>query len=210
MRVKAVALFRLIFALLTFTAIAVQLIRHNSYGYSLVNFFSYFTNLSNIFIAGVLLYGGYILLRGQKEGKTFELVRGAAVLCMIIVGIVFSILLRKEDLGTLLPWVNTVLHYVMPVVALLDWLLMPPKIVLRRIHLVCWLVFPLGYLTYSLTRGAATNWYAYPFLDPQKVNGYLGVSLYCVAIMIVFLVTGWALILGSAWLQKQRSVRAKR
>jgi len=45
---------------------------------------------------------------------------------MAIVGIVYGILLRDEDLGALLPWINVVLHYVMPVVVVLDWLYQPP------------------------------------------------------------------------------------
>lgn len=46
---------------------------------------------------------------------------------MALVGIVFGALLRDVDLGDLLPWVNTVHHYIMPVVVVLDWLYQPPK-----------------------------------------------------------------------------------
>lgn len=42
---------------------------------------------------------------------------------MVVVGIVFALLLRTMDLGSLLPWVNFLLDYVMPAVVLLDWLL---------------------------------------------------------------------------------------
>ena len=123
MKTKSLAWIRLGFGALVLVAIASQLRIHIREGFDVVNFFSYFTNLSNIFAALVFLYGGSLLLAGKGESAVFASVRGAAALAMVIVGVVFSILLRDVDLGTLQPWVNTLLHYVFPVVVLADWLL---------------------------------------------------------------------------------------
>ena len=49
--------------------------------------------------------------------------------------------MRDVDLGALLPWVNFVLHYVMPVAIVLDWLLKPPVAKLQAQHLALALVF---------------------------------------------------------------------
>lgn len=173
------------------TAVLVQLYRHVGFGYDIINFFSYFTNLSNILFAVFLLAGAIIGLATQKQSPLFQFVRGATVLCMVVVGVVFSLLLRNEDLGTLLPWVNIVLHYVMPVVAVIDWVLLPPTVKLSFKHILAWLTVPLAYLGYTLIRGAVTDWYPYPFLNPAKTDGYLGVSLYCLAICLIFIGAGW-------------------
>jgi hypothetical protein len=190
MRAKFIHIFRVGFAVLSLTAIIAQLNRHVSYGFSTVNFFSYFTNLSNIFFAVFLLAAGIVGLLGLKHSYLFEVVRGAAALCMLIVGIVFSLLLRNEDLGTLMPWVNIVLHYAMPIVAVVDWVMVPTTNKLTRKHLVPWLIFPTAYLSYTLIRGAAVDWYPYPFLNPTKAGGYLGVTGYCVVIFVLFVFGG--------------------
>ena len=180
------------FGALGLTAIGVQLYRHISFHYSVVNFFSYFTNLSNIFAAFVLITGGVLTYRSVRSAR-YDYIRGASVLCMAVVGIVFSLLLRSEDLGTLLPWVNFVLHYLMTVAVVVLWFVLPPRTRLTARSTFGWLIVPTCYLMYSLVRGAQTDWYAYPFLNPSKVGGYLGVTGYCVGILILFIGLGWLL-----------------
>jgi hypothetical protein len=194
---------RLFFSFLTLAAIGAQLAVQIRNDFSLVNFFSYFTNLSNLFSAVVMIFGAVSLLRGMKPTLTAEVVRGASASAMTLVGIVFSLLLRDQDLGHLMPWVNTVTHYIMPVVALADWLYQPPQSRLRIEHLVYWMIFPLLYLAYSILRGKLVGFYAYPFFNPEKVGGNGGVALYCLAIAIAFLLVGWFLLsLGNKLSQK--------
>src|SRR5579884_1011201 len=185
---------RLVFALLTLTAIETQLIIHIQHRFDVVNFFSYFTNLSNIFASLVFLFGAVSLLLRREPTPTEDVIRGAAVVAMAIVGIVYGNLLRDEDLGTLLPWVNIVVHFVMPVAVVADWLYQPPKSTLGSRQLAAWLIYPLLFVVYTLIRGAIVGFYPYPFLNPAKVGGYGGVALYCVAIFVTFVVIGWLLI----------------
>ncbi len=189
---------RLFFGLLTLVAIGTQLSIHVQHGFDLLNFFSYFTNLSNIFAAIVLIFSAIYLIRRREPTATFDIIRGTSVVCMALVGIVFSILLRDEDLGSLLPWVNAVLHYIMPVVMVLDWLYQPPETKLAVTQIAFWLIFPFLYLVYSLIRGSIVGFYAYPFINPNKVGGYGGVTLYCLGILVAFLFFSWLLmILGN-------------
>ena len=113
---------RLLLALLILAAVGTQLRQHLDASLSTVNFFSYFTNLSNLFAACVLLATAL----PRAPSARHDLLRYVSTVNMVIVGIVFSVLLRDVNLGALLPWVNAVLHYVMPVAVLLDWLLQLP------------------------------------------------------------------------------------
>ncbi|MCY1375108.1 hypothetical protein D9M69_624970 [compost metagenome] len=113
---------------------------------------------------------------------------------MVVVGIVFSLLLRDVDLGALRPWINTLLHHVMPCVVLLDWLLQPPRRRLGGRQLLWTLVFPMAYLVYTLVRGSRTGWYPYPFLNPANVGGYGGVAVYAAGIALTFGLAGWGLL----------------
>jgi hypothetical protein len=129
---------------------------------------------------------------------------------MAIVGIVFSLLLRDDDLGQLLPWVNFVHHYLMPVVVVADWLYQPPKAKLAVRQLGYWLIYPLVYVTYSLIRGAIVGFYPYPFLNPAKAGGPVSVALYCVGIAVLFLIVSWVLILLGNRLTRGASVEEGR
>jgi hypothetical protein len=181
---------RLTFGVLTFVAIGRQLVIHVGAGYSVVNFFSYFTNLANVFAAGVLLRGAALSWTGREPSPADQRLRGMAVVYMTVVGVVFSILLRNEDLGALRPWINVLLHYVMPVAVVADWLLRPGTTLAGARD---WLLVPAGpllYVVYVLVRGAIVRWYPYPFLDP-RLGGYGSVAAHVIAIVALFVMTQW-------------------
>jgi hypothetical protein len=185
---RAVRGLRVIFGLLPLVAIWRQLVEHRELGFGLVNFFSYFTILSNL-MAGVVL-----LWAAGSGARISETARAASVINMTLVGIVFTVLLRNADPGSLLPWVNVVHHYVMPCVVLLDWMEVPPRVALGRRQLLICLVFPFVYLVYVLLRGGMTGWYPYPFLNSNLVGGPGIVAAYVIAITLAFVIAGGGLI----------------
>ncbi|MEI2277524.1 Pr6Pr family membrane protein [Paenarthrobacter ilicis] len=187
---------RFFFGILALVAVGTQLAVHIGLGYDVWNFFSYFTNLSNIFAALVLLISGYRVLIRKRPSEADDVTRGTATIAMAVVGLVFGALLAGEDLGSLVPWVNFVVHYLMPVVMVLDWLVQPPRTRLQLKHLWYWLIYPVAYLTYSLIRGSIVNWYPYWFINPDRAGGPVGVLVYAAAIAIGFLVVS----LGMLWL----------
>lgn len=182
---------RLLFAALALIAIGQQFLLHIAAQYNSLNFFSYFTNLSNLFAAFVLMLS--VFSQSSQHGA-LDIARYVSAVNMAVVGIVFVVLLRNVDLGALLPWVNFVLHYVMPVAIVLDWLLRPPNSKLKTKHLTLALVFPAAYLIYVLLRGAAMGWYPYPFLNPTNVGGYSGVAMYSIGIFATFLLVAGVLL----------------
>ncbi|MGA7205841.1 MAG: Pr6Pr family membrane protein [Specibacter sp.] len=183
---RILAALRFLLGAVTLTAVGTQLGIHISNGFSVLNFFSYFTNLSNIFAAVVLLVESVLTLRGRELGPVWQFLRLASVVCMALVGIVFSALLRNVDLGSLLPWVNTWLHYVMPIAVVADWLALSPRLAIPLRRLWFTVLIPIAYLVYSLVRGAAVHWYAYPFLNPAN-GGYGTVAVTCVFIAVAFI-----------------------
>jgi hypothetical protein len=187
-RASAVAAFRVFFAGLTVAAIVVQLASLASKAtLNPVNYFSYFTIDSNLIATGVLIAAA--LNRDRASTPRLDLVRGGAVVYMSITGIVFTLLLSNTDVDTAIPWVNSVVHELMPLVMLADWLITPPAARLRLRHGLLWLSFPLVWIVYTIIRGAIVNLYPYPFLNPAN-GGYASVAVYCVAILIAMLVVG--------------------
>jgi hypothetical protein len=179
---------RVMLALLALTAMGRQLSLHLGASYSALNFFSYFTNLSNLFAAVALLLS---VIAGRRKFGT--LIRYVSAANMAVVGLVFAVLLRNADLGALLPWVNAVLHYVMPVAVVLDWLVEPPAARVESKIVLLALAFPTAYLAYIIVRGADSGWYPDPFLNPTHVGGYGGVAAYAVGIAATFVLAAWSL-----------------
>ena len=166
------------FALLGFSAVVTEiatLIERDLF--KPFNFFSYFTIESNIFAFVILIVSALALANNKRSSKLY-LLRGAATLYMVITGIVFAVLLAgvEGSILTAVPWDNIVLHYIMPVVLLVDWLVDKPNKTITFKSSFIWLIYPLTYVIYSLARGKLVNWYPYPFLDP-KSNGYTGVLI---------------------------------
>lgn len=180
---------RVILALVALVAIGQQLMLHIGATYSVLNFFSYFTNLSNLFAASTLLLSVF-----SGKGESRDLARYVSAVNMIVVGLVFAVLLRDVDLGALLPWVNFVLHYVMPVAVVLDWLVNPPVSKLSSKNILLAMAFPSAYLIYVILRGADTGWYPYPFFNPANIGGYDGVATYALGIAATFVLAAWALL----------------
>lgn len=149
-----------------------------------VNFFSFFTIESNVLAALIFIGIGVAYLLG-RDGSKLTLLRGAATLYMTVTGIVYALLLSglEESLSTTIPWVNFVLHYLFPFVAFADWFVDRPSRKVTLQQSLWWLLFPVVYLAYSLTRGALTGWYPYPFLNPDQ-GGYGQVAFVASCIML--------------------------
>ncbi len=191
-----VAAYRVFFAGLTLVAIVYQMIfsNHEFEQFRISNFFSFFTIESNIIALVVLALFG--LRRSTSATQSLELLRGAAVLYMATTGVVYGLLLSgyTEGLDTTLPWVNNVVHRIMPLVLVADWLINPPAVRVAFRTALVWLIFPIVFLVYSLIRGPIVDWYPYPFLNPDDVGGYGGVALYCVGIAVFIVAMTWLVV----------------
>jgi hypothetical protein len=155
-------------------------------GVGTVNFFSYFTILSNASATVTLAVGGVALLlgrRGMPDG-----VRGAVASYMSVTGIIYAVVLRADaqETGQVAQWIDDIVHLVMPIVVFVDWLAVPPRVKQRYSIVGYWLVFPIAFLVYSLIRGHFVDWYPYPFLDPRG-RGYAHVAVECTLVALVIL-----------------------
>ncbi|MGA5252830.1 Pr6Pr family membrane protein [Streptomyces pseudogriseolus] len=139
-------------------------------------------------------------------------VTGAALLYVVVASLVHHIALADAapayamtagsggGAAWLEPVAGHLLHTVLPVAALLDWLVLTPP---ARMHLrqaTTWLLYPLAYLAFTLTRGellpgSTAARYLYPFLDVAR-HGYrsvlanallVGLAIYAVAVLLVAL-----------------------
>lgn len=166
-----------------------------------LNFFSYFTILGNCCATVVLGVGGVAMLLGRRGVP--DGVRGAVTCYMVVTGIIYFVVLQADQAGQVAPWIDDVVHRIMPVVVLVDWLVVPPRVLQSYKILRYWLIFPIAYVTYSLIRGHFADWYPYPFLDPRG-RGYGHVALECCLIALTIV----AICLVVVWLGRHADRRS--
>lgn len=186
-----ITVYKVFFGLLGFTAIATEISVLVERGlFNAVNFFSYFTIIANTLVFLTFIISA--IAENHGVNKKISAIRSAVTVYILLVGIAFTILLSGlDDLTfTIVPWDNVVLHYIIPVAVLIDYIIdRPYRTDFNKA--LSWLALPLAYLAYSMMRGAITNWYPYPFLNP---------SLHGWGVVIATVLGIVALSVGLTWL----------
>ncbi|ROO32659.1 hypothetical protein SAMN03159376_03140 [Pseudomonas sp. NFACC09-4] len=143
----------------------------------LVNFFSFFTVLTNTLVAVVLTWE--VTPRESAVRRWFLLpsVSSGIAVSIALVSLAYNLLLRHlwQPEG----WqfvADELLHDVMPLLYVAYWWLCVPKGTLRLRHIGLWIAYPLVYFAYVLLRGDLLAAYPYPFIDVSNL-GYPQVFL---------------------------------
>ncbi|TLF79433.1 Pr6Pr family membrane protein [Nocardia cyriacigeorgica] len=177
-----VRVLRLAFGVLGVVALAwIPLRNLGESGFSTVNYFSYFTIQSNVLGVVVLLVGALF----DPADRRWQAIRGASALYLLITGVVYAVLLANIDVMLTDRWINDVLHRLLPLVMVLDWVLVPVALGLTGRLLGALLIYPAVYGAYTLIRGPFVDWYPYPFLDPRE-QGYVSLFIGLVVLTGVF------------------------
>jgi hypothetical protein len=130
-------------------------------------------------------------------------IRGAMVLYVLIAGVIWNLFLTGYSMGYTAA--NMLLHLVVPVLALTDWLLVGrDQAQVRWWQPVAWLAYPAAYLALALVvLNKAGRRAPYYFLDPDTVGTASVVLNVCV-------LGGGALVLGYTLLVINRAVATVR
>lgn len=132
----------------------------------LVNFFSFFTVLTNTLAVVVL---SYALVKRDSPAKRFFLAPGISsgiAVSILVVGLAYNLLLRHLWQPEGFQFIaDELLHDVMPVLFFIYWWQCVPKGNLHLRHIAGWVIYPLVYFAYVLLRGDLLGQYQYPFID---------------------------------------------
>lgn len=154
----------------------------------LIRFISYFTVLSNLLVAVTAT----TLALGQDRAPTWwRVVRLNAVVSIAVTGLVHWFFLRPLlNLSGADYLADKLLHVVVPLLAVIGWVAFGPRGLAGRALLLPSLIYPIGWLVYTLVRGAIVDWYPYPFLD-VGLHGYPGALLACAGVAVLLLALTW-------------------
>ncbi|OAE14185.1 hypothetical protein AZH11_02410 [Pseudomonas simiae] len=160
----------------------------------LINFFSFFTVLTNTLVVVVL---SYALVSRDSAAKRFFLapnVSSGIAASIVVVSLAYNLLLRHLWSPAGFQFIaDELLHDVMPVLFLIYWWRYVPKGTLRLKHIAGWVIYPLVYFAYVLLRGHLLGQYQYPFIDVDSL-GYPQVFANAGGILAGFIVIALAVV----------------
>jgi hypothetical protein len=194
-------LFAAVTALLAWFAIIAQWflmldMSKTSVGGILLQFFGFFTILSNLIVAitftGVLSDPKWKLNRFFSKTTT----QTAVTVYIIVVGAIYNLILRFlwQPQG-LQWWVDELLHTALPLLTLVYWIVFVPKAGLRWKDSLWWMIYPFCYIFFVAVQGAASGYYPYPFINVTDIGYpralvnagglvmvFMGLSLFLIAV----------------------------
>jgi hypothetical protein len=154
-------------------------------------YFAFFTIQTAMINIVVLIAGGIMALRLDRDTRLYTAIRASVFSYAIVTGVVYNLLLRDvpNDDGYVGPvWPNESLHVWIPIYIALDWLLTPGRVRIGWKTLWLAVSYPLIWVGVTMLRGEFTGWYPYPFLEPDGPNGVMGVVTYVVGIAAFIIV----------------------
>lgn len=154
--------------------------------------FKYFTNISNLlcmvyFFIDVI----FLLAMRNRDGSVSwcPALKGVAMMGITVTWLVAHFMLGSFTMGPSLRVSIRLVHYVVPILTILDWLLFDKKGQIKLTAPLLWTVFPLGYFAAIMGLayfGKGVPFYPYPFMNVEKQG--LPRVLITVAVMLVFFV----------------------
>ena len=181
------------------------------------NFPHMFTNISNMFALAYFVCAAVRLIAlcrkhgeqgvdtGRPFAPVFKYTATVSLLVTMLIGhfMVFDAMMQDGHIV----WHLVVMHYIVPIMALLDWLLFDEKGRMPLWGPFAWISLGVGYLVFTmiavgvfgLFMGGGTTAditpYPYTFLDPA-IAGAGGVALFSAAMVAGFIVLGYVMVLA--------------
>lgn len=174
----------------------------HSLGYALWRYLGYFTILTNLLVAVTTTRVALGLWPGGAVPHASAIT--GTVLAIAIVGVVYEVLLagRVPEMGPVWWTADRMLHYVVPAASVLWWAVFVPKSRLAVSDPPTWLIYPVGYSSYALGRGAFDGWYPYFFIDVGAI-GYRRALMNAAMLSLAMLVAGYVLVAAVRTLRRE-------
>lgn len=143
----------------------------------------YFTIQSNVLVAVASVW---LARDPSADGPALRAVRLAGTVGITVTGLVHFFLLRPLlDLDGLSHVADTLLHTVVPILAVAGWFVVGPRPRVDGRAVAIGFAWPLLWLAWTFIIGAATRWFPYPFLDFHQ-HAWSEVVVVCLGITALF------------------------
>lgn len=153
------------------------------------NFFAYLTIQSNIAFVILSTVAGAVALRTAQDPFWVTTARALVLSWTVTAGLAFGLIVWQAGVRGIqiwVPWSDVVLHFVLPVAAIVGWVVGPGRrrASWRTVFFV--LLYPVLWGVFTIWRGSLIGWYPYYFLDLRQVSGVLEMALSCLVALAIF------------------------
>lgn len=202
---RAVALFRIALGILVVAVLGYAYgIGIPVNGASPFDYFGFFTNQTSLITSAILIAAGVLGLRQRPSPDWLDAARAIATACMLVVAVIYNVLVPGT--GSAPVWVSVLLHVLLPLAVMLDWLLVGDRRPLPWRLLWIVLPYPVLWLIVVLVRGATDGWVPYGFLLPQR--GLHSLTIHIIALLTALLMAG-AVVWSTSRLPGLESLRGR-
>jgi hypothetical protein len=182
-----------------------------------VNYYTIWAIGLGLFYFIFLLVNNFLHKRkkvGENENGWFAHFKGAITIALTITMLVYNFVLlpNLSTMGNYKPFTLTdiLIHYAIPIMVILDWILFDKKGVYSVFDPLKWLIFPFAYLAFVMVKASfgyviegISSKYPYFFINIDKL-GAAAVTYNVLLLVLVFLAVGYLLwfIDKQAWWKK--------
>ncbi|WP_067840121.1 Pr6Pr family membrane protein [Amphibacillus sediminis] len=159
-----------------------------------------FTIHSNLLVSITFLCSSFAILSKKHPNALLDYLKSCSIIYMAVTFLTYHFFLSSggEYAGIRIV-TNFTLHYFIPILVLINWLVFEIKKRYRYTCIFYWLIYPLIYSIVSLLRGLFDGFYPYFFLNPHGeiplgVGSYANVALSIIAFSCVYFILGFLLI----------------
>lgn len=161
------------------------------------DFIAYLTIQSNAAYVVVATVSGVVALRSGLDHPRLDVVRVAVLTCVVTAGLLFAVIVQQSgDRGLRIDvaWSDVALHFVLPVLATLDWVLSPRRhrVSFRVIFAI--VSYPVAWGIITMIRGPIVGWYPYYFLDPDQIDSPIEFAALSALMLAAFAIVGLVLV----------------
>jgi hypothetical protein len=152
------------------------------------NEFAYFTEQSHLIVAATCFL---LAIHLDRDSTLFWIARLTGVVAIIITGVVYHVLLSANDHYS--GWLrvgNADLHTVVPIMAVLGFVLFGPRGRITSRIVGFTLIFLVAWGVFTAIRGEIVGWYPYGFID-VNAKGYPRVLLNSLGLAIAYVAIGF-------------------
>ena len=164
-----------------------------------LNVFAFFTIQSNIIVGITSLL---LALRTDRTSIVFRVARLTGIVAITITFVVFHVAIAH--LFEFESWslvADRILHAIVPILAVVGWLMYGPRGLAPRRVMWLALVFPVAWCIFTLIRGELVGWYPYHFIDVGQL-GYAKVAVNCLWVAVLYLGVAAGLGTFDGWLAR--------
>lgn len=162
------------------------------------DYFSYFTVLTNTLVALVLTVPMFAPASPAARWLAHPCVSAMTASAIIVVGLAYHFLLSAINDPVGVEYATDLgLHYFVPTLFTLYWVLHAPKAGLRYAHVPAFGIYPAAYFAYLMLRGAMIGKYPYFFVDASTI-GVAAAARNAVAILLFYFLVASLLMLITA------------